>query len=70
MVYWMVLPDGDALDDEGMQELHYDPAHYLNIYSAQLWDSGGGSLVTYGYTYFHTNLYPETSYMQGFTIRS
>mgnify|MGYP001215625486 CR=1 FL=1 len=58
---------GDALDDEGMQELHYDPAHYLNIYSAQLYDSGAGSLVTLGYTAFPTNL-SETSYMQGFTL--
>ena len=58
---------GDALDDVGMQELHYDPAHYLNIYSAQLYDSGAGSLVTLGYTAFPTNL-SETSYMQGFTL--
>ena len=58
---------GDALDDVGMQELYYDPAHYLNIYSAQLYDSGAGSLVTLGYTTFPTNL-NETSYMQGFTV--
>ena len=44
-------PDAEELDGEGMQALHYDPAHYLNIYSVQLWEPGGGGFVTYGYTY-------------------
>ena len=61
--------DTDGLDSEGMQALHYDPAHYLNIYSVQLWESGGGGFVTYGYTYSpHTNNYPEDHFRQGFTI--
>ena len=62
-------PDAEELDGEGMQALHYDPAHYLNIYSVQLWEPGGGGFVTYGYTYSpHTNNYPESHYRQGFTI--
>ena len=44
-------PDAEELDEEGMQALHYDPAHYLNIYSAELWNSSSGGFVTYGYTY-------------------
>ena len=61
--------DTDGLDGEGMQALSYDPAHYLNIYSVELWTSGSGGFVTYGYTYSpHTNNYPENHYRQGFTI--
>ena len=62
-------PDTEELDGEGMQALHHDPAHYLNIYSVQLWEPGSGGFVTYGYTYSpHTNNYPESHYRQGFTI--
>ena len=62
-------PDDEGLDEQGMQALHYDPAHYLNIYSVQLWEAGGGGYVTYGYTYSpHTNNYPEDHWRQGFTI--
>ena len=62
-------PDAEELDEEGMQALHHDPAHYFNIYSVQLWEPGGGGFVTYGYTYSpHTNNYPESHYRQGFTI--
>ena len=39
-------PDAEDLDGEGMQALHYDPAHYLNIYSVQLWESGAPDFVT------------------------
>ncbi len=54
-------PDDEGLDETGMQALSYDPAHYLNIYSAQLWTAGGGGFVTYGYTYSpHTNNLPES----------
>ena len=61
--------DTEGLDGEGMQALSYDPAHYLNIYSVELWNSGSGGFVTYGYTYSpHTNNYPEDHYRQGFTI--
>ena len=35
-------PDDEGLDTEGMQALSHDPAHYLNIYSVQLWTPGGG----------------------------
>jgi len=38
-------PDAEELDGEGMQALHHDPAHYLNIYSVQLWEQGGGGFV-------------------------
>ena len=62
-------PDAEELDEVGMQALSYDPAHYLNIYSAQLWDSNSGGFVTYGYTYApHMNNLPESHYRQGFTI--
>ena len=61
--------DTEGLDGEGMQALSFDPAHYLNIYSVELWNSGSGGFVTYGYTYSpHTNNYPEDHYRQGFTI--
>ena len=62
-------PDDQGLDETGMQALSYDPAHYLNIYSVQLWEAGGGGYVTYGYTYSpHTNSLPENHWRNGFTI--
>ena len=62
-------PDFEGLDEEGMQQLSHDPAHYLNIYSAQLWNSSSGGFVTYGYTYApHMNNLPENHYRNGFTI--
>ena len=62
-------PDFEGLDEEGMQQLSHDPAHYLNIYSAELWNSSSGGFVTYGYTYApHMNNLPENHYRNGFTI--
>ena len=62
-------PDDEGLDETGMQALSYDPAHYLNIYSVQLWSAGGGGFVTYGYTYSpHTNNLPESHWRNGFTV--
>ncbi|SVD25823.1 uncharacterized protein METZ01_LOCUS378677, partial [marine metagenome] len=35
-------PDASGMDTQGMQALNIDPAHYLNIYSAELAGAGAG----------------------------
>ena len=59
-------PDASGMDTQGMQALNIDPAHYLNIYSAELAGAGTG-FINCGYTWFPTQ-YSEGHYRQGITI--
>ena len=59
-------PDASGMDTQGMQALNIDPAHYLNVYSAELAGAGTG-FINCGYTWFPTQ-YSEGHYRQGITI--
>ena len=56
-------PDAEELDDEGMQALHYDPAHYLNIYSVQLWEPVLEVLLLTDIQLLILIIYPESLYI-------
>ena len=53
-------------DIQGMQQLSYDPYHFLNIYTARLNEPGSNYFVG-GYTYWPLQM-SEGSYQQGFTL--
>ena len=63
---WFVGWSTQNQDVQGMQQISYDPFHFLNIYTARLNEPGSNYIVG-GYTYFPTQM-AEGSYQQGFTL--